>query len=49
MPVDVQPLAEQLRELAVQANLDPGHKVAALLEAAWSLALGLGTNRSTNQ
>ncbi len=49
IPPEALPLADQLRELAVQANIDRGNKVAALLEAAWALALDLGTNRRTNR
>lgn len=47
LPPEACPLADQVRELAVQADLDRRHKVAALLEAAWALALDLGANRRT--
>lgn len=38
---DARSLADRLRELAVQADVSRAEKVAALLEAAWALALDL--------
>jgi hypothetical protein len=42
---DARSLADQLRELAIQADVSRTEKVAALLEAAWALALDLSANR----
>jgi hypothetical protein len=39
-------LADRLRELAVQADISRAEKVAALLEAAWALALDLVPHRN---
>ena len=41
-------LGDQLRELAIQADVSRTEKVAALLEAAWALALDLSPNRTNH-
>jgi len=41
---EAQSLADQLREIAIQADVSRTEKVAALLEAAWALALDLSAN-----
>jgi hypothetical protein len=45
---DARSLADQLRELAIQADVSRTEKVAALLEAAWALALDLSPNRTNH-
>jgi len=45
--IDGQSLADRIRELAVQADVDRGQRIAALLEAAWALALDLDLDRRT--
>ena len=45
---DAQSLADQLRELAIQADVSRTEKVAALLEAAWALVLDLSPNRTNH-
>lgn len=43
-PPETRSLADQLREIAIQADVSRTEKVAALLEAAWALALDLSAN-----
>ena len=48
-PPETRSLADQLREIAIQADVSRTEKVAALLEAAWALALDLSANRTNHQ